>query len=52
MAKAEKAKKQFHGERPCRVVRKIEDDVVVEYTDEAGGLCRLSEEMLTSKPSD
>ena len=46
-----KKKIQYHRGRPCVVVGKKDppSDLVVEYQDKEGGLCRLSQSDLTDK---
>ena len=49
-----KDKTQWHGTRPCVVVedsnrRERRPPLIIEYTDDAGGLCRVSADDLTNE---
>jgi len=51
---AKQGKTMYHGERPCVVVKRMDTDkpVLIRYTDDHGGLCRVFDhELSESKPS-
>lgn len=49
-----KKKEQYHGSRPCIVVDELRTPkpLVIEYTDEHGGRCRVYGHELTEEPID